>query len=120
MDLIMVFSGFFVIFIGGLIGGFVSRIIFDTYFGSKIERELMSIRNKIASPLGVNARAEYSAEQSERLALATSDYLTLKEQGLSNSEILKELAPKYMDLVPLLLKQFGGKNALKSITSFLN
>jgi len=117
MSLIMVAGAGLALIISGIVGGFMARMFVDGWGYARLENEINALRNKINSGLGVEAKAEKKIIKEERLAMAAADFAALKESGLSMPEIIKELAPKYIDIAPDILKMLGIKGGISGLLS---
>lgn len=117
LSFIWLIGGGIALIISGIVGGFLARIFLDSFGYSKLEAEMISLRNKINGNLGVEVKAEKQKLKDERLAMAIAEYVALKESGADNAQILKELAPKYIDIAPEVLKMMGVKGGFKGLLS---
>lgn len=97
------------------LSGFVGGSFIGYLVNWRTLRELTSVRAAVYSKQGVAAAAQMSDDQQARMAQAVQEYLAMKEQGMDNKQIIMALAPKYMDLAPALMKQFGIKFNLKTL-----
>jgi len=94
---------------GGLVGGFLWRVLLDYGQVSDLIRRIESLENSIKGKRGVEARAE----KDERLNLALAEASLLMQQGKNLPEIAKELLPKYPDIAGKLAKDMmSGKLSL--------
>lgn len=107
MDLLWLVAGLLIAFGGGLAGGFIARMFVDGHGFARLEDEITSLRNTIRANKSVSAAEFRSAEKAARIGEAVQEYLALKEQGLEDKQILAKLAPKYLDLLPDVLKSLG-------------
>ena len=84
------------VFFGGLLGGALIQLFVNGW----VLRRLTSLENSIKGRSGQFK----NQEQTQRLMEALAEASELHKQGKKPEEILKELAPRYLDLAPLLLK----------------
>jgi hypothetical protein len=111
--LILLFSGLAIA--GGLIGGFVARLIFDKWGFSNLERRLYSLENSIKGSVGVAARAE----KAERLTLAIAEGTKMVQEGKEVKEVIKELAIKYPDVALDIVKRLGKGGGLGGLAGLI-
>lgn len=97
------------------LSGFAGGAFMGWLVNWRLERKFENIKNSFAGAQGVTAKREISAEKQARIAQAIAEFADLKNQGMEMKDILLQLAPKYMDLAPELMQQFGIKLNLKDM-----
>lgn len=108
VDIIILFSaGALFGSFGGMIGGWLSNYSQHLRLQS-LEFRVESLRNKIVSPMGVQARQEKAERQSEAMAKV----MILVKDGKEYKEALIEVAKEYPDVaLDLAKKVMTGKGA---------
>jgi len=98
-----------------LVSGLFGSFLWSFLFSWRLENKITAFNNKTASGFGVQARAQISAEQQERLVAAVAEFSSLKEQGYTLPQIAGTMLPKYADILPVVMKELGIKFSLKDI-----
>lgn len=95
----------------GLFGAFLWSYLFNW----RLESKIMAFNNKHASAMGVTAKAQLSAEDQQRMIEAVAEFTQLRESGMGLPQIAGVMLPKYMDILPHVMKEMGIKFSLKDI-----
>lgn len=100
----------------GFLGGGIAGLIHDLALHVRVqslEQKWQQINNKLASPMGVNARQE----KAERMAEAVGKALVLlKTENAKPEDVLKQIASEYPDVaIDVAKKSMDGKNPLKGL-----
>jgi hypothetical protein len=95
--------------VGGVVGGFLWRLVMDIGALNNLLRRIESLENSIKGSKGAAARQR----NEERMSEAIAEGAALVQSGASIQEVAKQLAPKYPDIAGKLLKDMmGGKLGL--------
>ena len=112
MDILIVFIGFIVLFVGAVVGSFAASLLIQGIGFNQLNNKIQRVENKIASTLGNQAKVEQSEELQQVMLEAAQ---ILKDDSIPKEEKTKHLiniALQHPAVSMQLIKKFGLKGLM--------